>query len=308
MDRRKVLQVMGVSGAAAVLANQSFAAEKTKKKSPFTYCLNMATIRGHKLGFEKEIQTASAGGYRSVEVWMDSLQAFLKTGRSIADARKIVNDNGITVENCIGFASWIVDDDAARKSSHEQLKNEMDLLREIGCNRIAAPPVGATNIPLMDLKRVAERFRDILELGDKHEVIPQLELWGFSKNLSKVAEVMYVAVESGHPSAKVLLDSYHIYKGGSAVDTLPLVGTAGVEVFHINDYPSTLSPEKITDADRVYPGDGVGPLRKELEVLKKTNQPLVVSVEVFNPEYYKQDALLVTKTSLQKLKAVLEGV
>ncbi len=305
MDRRKLLQVMGVSGAAAVLSNPALAIENAKKKSPFTYCLNMATIRGHKLGFAKEIQTAAAGGFRAVEIWMDSLQAFLKDGGTIADAKKIVNDNGISVENCIGFAAWIVDDETTRKSSHEQLKKEMDLLRELGCKRIAAPPVGATNIPLMDLKRVAERFRDILELGDKHEVVPQLELWGFSKNLSKVAEVMYVAVESGHPSAKVLLDSYHIFKGGSAIGTLPLVSTAAVEVFHINDYPSNITPEKITDADRIYPGDGVGPLRKELEVLKKTNQPLVVSVEMFNPEYYKQDPLLVTKTSLQKMKAVM---
>ena len=52
----------------------------------------------------------------------------------------------------------------------------------------------------------------------------------------------------------------------------------------------------------------MGPLKKELLVLKKVTKPLIVSVEMFNPEYYKQDALLVTKTSLQKMRAVMEGI
>jgi len=31
----------------------------------------------------------------------------------------------------------------------------------------------------------------------------------------------------------VLLDAFHIYKGGSAVDSLPFVGKTAIEVFHI---------------------------------------------------------------------------
>ena len=41
---------------------------------------------------------------------------------------------------------------------------------------------------------------------------------------------------------------------------LRLLGGAAVQVFHMNDYPADPPREKITDAHRVYPGDGVAPI------------------------------------------------
>jgi sugar phosphate isomerase/epimerase len=64
----------------------------------------------------------------------------------------------------------------------------------------------------------------------------------------------------------------------------------------------------ITDADRVYPGDGVAPISTILKKLKSPTRPLILSVEVFNKNYYSQDALLVAKTAFAKLKKVTEGI
>jgi sugar phosphate isomerase/epimerase len=268
----------------------------------------MATIRGHNLGFVKELEVASKGGFRSVEIWIDSLQTYLTNGGSLKDAKKRLDDLGVTVQNCIGFAQWIVEDETKRKQGLEQMKREMDMLAQIGCKRTAAPPAGATIDPVLNLKQVAERYRAALELGDQTGVVPHLEMWGFSKNLSRVSEVMYVALESGHPSAKVLLDIFHLYKGGNSIDTLPLINTSSLEILHLNDYAANLPAGSITDADRIYPGDGIGPVKKVLRILKNQDKPLIISLEVFNKNYYKQDALTVAKTGLAKMKAVAEGI
>jgi hypothetical protein len=79
-----------------------------------------------------------------------------------------------------------------------------------------------------------------------------------------------------------------------------------VDIFHINDYPSGKPSSTITDADRIYPGDGIAPLAQELSILMDQRRPLVLSVEVFNAEYYKDDPLNVVKTAFQKTKAVIE--
>ena len=304
LNRRKLIQLAAVTATASVLPKLSFGSPAA---SSFTFSLNMATIRGHKLGFVKELQTAAKAGFRSVEIWMDSLQHYQDNGGSVREASSIIRDLGLTIENCIGFAEWIVDDEGRRNKALEQLKREMDLLAGINCTRLAAPPMGATEGPVLELKAVAERYRNILELGEQKGVIPHLELWGFSTNLKHVSEVMYVAMECGHPSAKVLLDVYHIFKGGSSLDTLHFVNTSGIEVFHINDYPSNIPAADITDADRIYPGDGIAPLKRILPLVKKGPKPLVLSFEVFNPEYYKQDPLVVAQTALQKMKAVVDN-
>jgi sugar phosphate isomerase/epimerase len=268
----------------------------------------MATIRGHKLGFVKELEVASKAGFKSAEIWIESLQTYLTNGGTLTDAKKRLDDLGMKVENAIGFAPWILEDETKRNEGLEQMKREMNMLAQIGCKRTAAPPVGATNPPVLDLKRVAERYRAALELGDKTGVVPHLEMWGFSKNLSRVSDVMYVALESGHPSARVLLDIFHLYKGGSSIETLPLINPSALEILHMNDHAANLPPATITDADRTYPGDGVAPIKKILQILGKRKKPLVLSVEVFNKNYYAQDALLVAKTALAKLKGVTAAI
>ncbi len=304
MNRRHLLQFLGASAGLALLPRAGQAMPQPKAKPSFVYCLNMATIRGHQLSFMKELETASKAGFRSVEIWMDSLQNYLKQGGTLAEARRQLNNLGIQVENAIGFASWVVDDEAQRQKGLDQLQREMEQLAQIGCKRIAAPPAGATNESGLDLKKAAERYRTILEMGDKTGVVPHLELWGFSKNLSRLSEVMYVALESGHPAARMLLDVYHLYKGGSNINTLPLISSESVEIFHMNDYAAGMLPASITDGDRVYPGDGVAPVQQILKTWQHSQRPLILSVEVFNKNYYSQDALLVAQTALKKLKAM----
>ncbi|WP_153797998.1 sugar phosphate isomerase/epimerase family protein [Foetidibacter luteolus] len=310
INRRNLLKVLGGAAAGALLPRVSRAAitHTPVAKDGFTYCLNMATIRGHKLGFAKELETASKAGFTAVEIWIDSLETYLKTGGTLTTAKQMLNDLGITVENAIGFAEWIVDDDARRSKALEQMRREMDMLAQIGCKRTAAPPMGATGLPLLDLNKVAERYRNILLLGDNSGVVPHLELWGFSKNLGRVSEVMYAALQTGHPAARVLLDVFHLYKGGSSLETLPLISKDAIDVLHMNDYAAGLTREAITDADRIYPGDGVAPVKQILQVLKKSSTPLVLSLEVFNKNYYAQPALEVAKTALAKMKAVTTGV
>lgn len=308
VTRRQALTTLSASVGAAVLPVAAAEAAK-KPANPFTLCLNMSTIMGHKLGFAKELEVASKAGFRSVEIWMNSLQAFLEKGGTLAEAKQRLNDLGLKAENAIGFATWIVDDDAQRNKALDQLKKEMDQLAAIGCARTAAPPMGANNAnaPVLDLKRAAERFRAIVELGQQTGVHPQLELWGQSKNLSRLSEVMYVAAEAGHPATRVLLDVYHLYKGGSSVDSLALVGKPALEIFHVNDYPN-MARETIVDADRVHIGDGIAPVKTILQAILNPDRPVVISFEVFNKKYYEQDALAVAKTALEKMKAVVAGI
>lgn len=306
ISRRKILQLFGASAGVAMLPriSQSATTSAPPVHPSFTYCLNMATIRGHNLGFVKELETASKAGFHAVEIWIDSLQTYLDKGGTLSDVKKRLDDLGVTVVNNIGFAQWIVDDDATRNKGLEQMKKEMDMLAQIGCKRTAAPPTGATDTPGLDLNKAAERYRSILELGDKTGVVPQLEMWGFSKNLSRANEVLYVAMQTGHPSAKVLLDVFHLYKGGTPLDTLHLMSPSAVDILHMNDYPANITAAAITDADRVYVGDGAAPVKRILQILQKQDKPLVISTEVFNKNYYSQDALTVAKTALAKMKAV----
>jgi sugar phosphate isomerase/epimerase len=182
----------------------------------------------------------------------------------------------------------------------------MDLIRQLGGTRIAAPPVGATKEPKLDLLAAAGRYRALIEAGESIGVTPLLEVWGFSANLSRLGESTLVAIESGHPHASLLLDVYHIYKGGSDFAGLGLLNGAAMHVFHINDYPANPPRAEINDAARVFPGDGVAPLAQILRTLRDTGYRGMLSLELFNREYWERDPLEIAREGLRKTKAAVE--
>ncbi len=311
LDRRQLFAGIGTGAlavsAAAVLPNlQSFAGEQDRSKFKFRYCLNTSTIRGQKLTLEEEIDIAAKAGYSGIEPWIREIQAFVDRGGKLKDLKSRIADAGLAVESAIGFARWIVDDDIQRAAGLETAKRDMDMLRQIGGTHIAAPPVGATGQTDLDLLKAAERYRALLELGRKMEVVPQVEVWGFSKTLSRLGEVMFVAVESGHADACLLPDVYHIYKGGSDFAGLGLIHGAAIHAFHMNDYPADPPRKEIKDAHRVYPGDGVAPLKEIFATLRRIGFQGALSLELFNPNYWKQDPLTVAKTGIEKMQAVVE--
>jgi 2-keto-myo-inositol isomerase len=266
----------------------------------------MGTIRGLKLTVPEQVDVAAKAGYQAVELWMDEIHKYVGQGGSLDDLRKRIADLGLSVENSIGFTPWMVDDDAQRTAGLEQWKRELEMLARVGCKRAAAPPSGATKQPITDLAKIAERYRVLLEMGREAGVVPQLEFWGPSKTLSRLSEAVFVVVEAGHPDACLLVDAYQIYRGGSSFDSLRLLNGRAMHVLHINDYPADPPREKVTDAHRLYPGDGVAPLVPMLRTLRETGFQGFLSLEIFNRDYWKHDALTVARTGLAKTRAVVE--
>ena len=304
-SRRQMLRGLGAATGLAVLPGtlvSQASPVSINKQNDFSFCLNTSTIGINKFGLEREIEIAAEAGYDGIEIWIGSMQQYVKEGGSLKELKQKIEDLGIRVENAIGFAQWIVDDNDTRMRALAQAKEEMEMLAQLGCKRIAAPPAGATNYGGLDLMKAAERFRALVELGEQTGVMPQLEIWGFSKNLYRLSQVLFVAAECGHPNTRILPDVYHLYKGGSDFDGLKLLSGQSVEIFHMNDYPEKPGREEIGDKDRIYPGLGVAPMTQILTDLRDAGGPTVLSLELFNREYWKQDPLEVAKAGLQHMK------
>ena len=274
----------------------------------FRYCFNTSTIRGQKLTLLEEIDIAARVGYHAIEPWIGEIETYVQQGGSLADLKKRIRDLGLTVESAIGFAEWIVDDDTRRSKGLEQARHDMDLVQQIGGKRIAAPPAGATDVTDIDYLKVAERYRALLTLGEHIGVVPQVEVWGFSKTLNRLGQALFVAVESKHPQACVLPDVYHLYKGGSDFAGLGLVSGKAIHVFHMNDYPATPPRQAINDSDRVYPGDGVAPLIEILQTLHGIDFDGYLSIELFNKAYWQQDPQEVARVALTKMQTLTDQI
>lgn len=311
IDRRDLLvAATAMTAAASLPSDQSQAAPQSDatQAHPVRYALNTSTIRGQKLTITQQVDVAAKAGYDGIEPWIRDIDQFVKAGGQLADLKAHIDASGLTVDSAIGFANWISDDDQERAAGLQQARTDMELVKAIGGNRMAAPPIGAHRGDSVSppLPVIAERYRALLEVGDEMEVVPQLELWGFSPTLSKLSELAYVATGAGHPRACVLPDFYHIYKGGNDFASLGMIEASRMHCFHINDYPADPPRDSISDKDRVFPGDGVCELPIIIGQLLDHGFSGTFSLELFNPQYWQRDALEVASEGLQKSRAVVD--
>jgi 2-keto-myo-inositol isomerase len=306
LSRRKILGTgLAATFVASTMPFASKASPTTPAVSPFKICLNTSTIMKQNIGLMNEIELAAKAGFKGIEVWTRTMEAFVSNGGKLADVKKKAADLGISLENVIGFSNWLSDDPNLRAAALEQTKREMDMLNQVGCNKMAAPPFGSTINPV-GLEMSAARYKDLCALGASMAVQPQLEIWGFSNNIHLVGQSLFIAAESGQDSPAILADVYHLHKGGSASNALNMIPGNQIKIFHMNDYPAEPGREKINDSHRVMPGDGVAPMNKILKTLISKNTPITLSLELFSEKYWAMAAKEVLAIGFDKMQTAIE--
>lgn len=108
ISRRNLIKSTLATGAGLALGleNASAQAPKTAKHN-FSYCLNTSTIMKQNIGLMAELDVAAKAGYSGIEIWVRTLETFAKGGGNLKDVRQKAQDLGLTIEDAIGFASWI---------------------------------------------------------------------------------------------------------------------------------------------------------------------------------------------------------
>ena len=273
--------------------------------SNFKFSLNMATIRGQKLSLPAQVDVAAKAGYQAIPNRGSSKELHhyvADGGKGFRLEESEIQDLGLAVPSAhrLRRLDPMMTTLVARPgSSNLESGTPSWSPRDRRHSRMAAPPSGAYNT-VLDLNRVSDRYRKLLELSCPLGIVPELEMWGGSKTLSRMSQIAYVLVETGHPAACGLLDVFHIFKGGSDFAGIRIFNGAALHVLHMNDYPA-LPREKATDADRVFPGEGTAPIVALLRDLRAIGYDGYLSLELFNRGYWKQDALTtVARTGREK--------
>jgi 2-keto-myo-inositol isomerase len=304
MDRRKFIAATSLAlGASALPAVANKKKEPTEEKryqsgkSPWPICLDTATIKPAET-LIKKIEIAKAAGYDAIEPWDGELAEYEKGGGNLKELGKRIKDSGLFVPSMIGLWGCIPKTKEEFEQSLPATRNRMRMASEIGCTYVQAIPnqVGENFNPQF----VSDCYRQLLEIGlNEYNVNPALVFVKMFP-LKRMGQATAIALDTNHPNAKIIPDVYHMYISEGGFEGLKLVKGDLFAIFQFNDAPAGMELDKMEDKHRVYPGDGILPLQQILKDLKGTGFKGCLSVELYNPEYWKQDLLEVAKTGLQK--------
>jgi sugar phosphate isomerase/epimerase len=267
-------------------------------ESPWPICLNASTVRPTPL--LDKIKVTAEAGYDGIELWINELDKYEQNGGNLKELGAQIKELGLFVPNIIGLWDCMPMDDEAFKASLPKTKERMRQSADIGSAHVAAIPV--PDRVDFDLKIGTSRYKELLKIGrEEYGIISAFEFVGFFKGVYRLGQAAAIALDSNDDDACLIMDSFHLYRGGSGFNGLKHLQGNFIADFHINDVPG--DPERTTlgDKHRIYPGDGILPLAQLFKDLKSIAYQGPLSLEIFNEEEYKKDPLLVAQTGKQKI-------
>lgn len=306
LNRREWMAVGGL-GAAAVAAG-AVGAEPVPPQARGTeapptrwsLCVNTSTLRG---SLEEKIRATAKAGFDSIELWSGDLSRYEKDGKSLDDLRKLLADSGLSVPNVIGIWNSMPVDEAEKAKRYEQLKPQLAQAAKVGAKHIAAVP--GPDRPDIDVLWAAKRYRELLELGKQFGITVAMEFLGPLRGIHTLGQAAAIAIEADSPDARILSDTFHVYRGGSSFAGVRHLAGSLYALWHFNDVPPEPPREKLRDSDRILPGDGILPLPQLLKDLWASGFRGPLSIELFNQELHKKDPHEVAQLCMDKMKALI---
>ncbi len=311
MQRRKFITLGTMAGTAAAAAPalafplETIVDKKEKRyqggASPWPVCLDTATIRPASL--KDKIKIAAKAGYDAIEPWDSELEEFEAAGGSLKDLGKEIRDLGLFVPSVIGLWNALPPTQQLWDASLKDTRRRMKMASAIGAQHIQTIPntVGENYDP----KWVAARYRDIIEIGmNEFNIQPALVFVKYFP-LRTMGQAAAIALDANHPKAMIIPDVYHMYISEGGFEGLKLLRGNMIAIFQFNDAPASPVLKELKDEHRVYPGDGILPLTTIFKDLKATGYKGCVSLEMYNPAYWKENHQQVAETGLRKTLEVM---
>ena len=265
-------------------------------------CLNQDTIRTTPT--EKFLQAAKRAGFESVEFTMDKVEVILKEG-SLTNAKNQLRGEDLAVASINGPENFNLLDNVAFSEILERTDEIVEAAREFDCELlIPVPSPGREGVS--EQTAIAQTASALSQMADRYgnETKLGLEFLGMrSCSINNLQAAVETIKRVGKRNVGLVLDSFHMHVSDSKLSQLAQLDADQVFLVHVNDAEPG-DRLNLTDANRLYPGEGVIDLKGFGSVLKEIGYDNRISLELLRPEYWGQDAEQVAGKGRKSLRLV----
>ncbi len=257
-------------------------------------------------GLETDIRIAGLAGYDVLEITATKLDRFLQT-QFISAARKLIDAAQLKTHAINSIEKINLRDASGRAEVLARTRQLADYAQALHCPWIIAVPGPAPEGTRWETIRedTVASLRAMSDVAAPFGVNLAFEFLGFPWcSVQTAAQAWDIVCVTDRANVGMVIDTCHFYAGNSTLESIRAIDPRRLAVFHINDVEST-PKEKITDANRLFPGDGVIPLKDIIGAVRGIGYDGVASVEIFRPEYWQRDPLGVAQEAKTKSQRVL---
>lgn len=254
--------------------------------------------------FETDVRVASQAGFDVLEITATKLDQYLQT-HTLADARQWIDAANLKTHAINSIEQINVP--AQRSQVLTRTKEISAWCQALDCPWIiavpGAAPAGASWTQIRN--ETIAVLRAMSEIAAPSGANIAFEFLGFPWCAVRTVDQAWEIVSAlDLPSIGMVIDTCHFFAGNSTLESIKHTPAQKLAVCHINDVEA-MPKERIEDANRLFPGDGVIPLKAIINTVRGIGFDGVASVEIFRPEYWRRDPMSVAKEAYVKSKRVL---
>jgi len=255
---------------------------------------------------ETDIRIAGEAGFDVLEITATKLDTFLEK-HSMEEARKLIDAARLKTHAINSIEKINFREAEGRAEVLARTRQLSEYAQALACPWLIAVPGPAPQGTKWQAIRdnTVTSLRTMSEIAAPYGVNLAFEVLGFPWcSVQTAAQGWEIVRTTDRANVGMVIDTCHFYAGNSTLDSIRAIDRKKLAVFHINDVEK-MPKEKITDANRLFPGDGVIPLKGIIDALRGIGFDGVASVEIFRPEYWQREPLAVAREAKAKSDRVL---
>jgi 2-keto-myo-inositol isomerase len=250
----------------------------------------MHEISSSTFDFRTAMEGYSKAGIRAVEVVLAKAREFADkdAGGNLSAARKLLDDLGLKAASSSNHTGAI-EPNPNRAKNLDDLKAKCELAQILGADKIVTIPAMTTKPTEDDYKRGADNVREAADISGKYNVTLAIEFSKFFTFANTLSTALTFVRNANHPHVRPMIDTYHFWIGPSKFEDLDLLRDGELVHMHFEDTPREPVRELLEQRHRVLPGEGIAPLKKIVEAVKKKKYAGALSVELMDPTFQSMD-------------------
>jgi len=253
-----------------------------------------------------DVRVASEAGYRFIELRDWKIERYLAQGSELGVLRDRVEQSDLRVLSVNTLDDSTLQTGAGFDRVVARCHTLCAWAEALGSPYVIVGPSylpegGGVSAEAIHENTVTALVRYV-EVAAEHGVRIAFEFHGYSRcSINKLAAATAVLDEIGDARVGLVIDAFHFYVGGSSFRNLEELDHSRLFIVHLADAEHN-DRTRLGKPNRVFPGDGVLPLKDLVRSIRRTQFEGPYSLELFRPEYWAMDPLVVARRGLQSMK------
>jgi sugar phosphate isomerase/epimerase len=250
--------------------------------------------------FEERVAACSAAGYVGMCLHFRDYRALRQAGHTDAELRAVLHRHGMTDVSLEFLTDWFLTGSQAQQARLDE-ETVYAAGRAYGAHTVnVGSDFKGRGIPRRSMR---EMFAALCKRAGEHGLKVALEIvpWSDVRNIDDA-----MATIDGIENAGLVIDSWHVFRGGIALADLERIPGSRVLCIQVSDAEATVRGSLAEDTTRRRPcGEGVFDLDGFLNSLGRTGTSAPVSVEIISADFAQLDVNEAARKSIEGAKALV---